>query len=78
MRIFKETKNIQKQDVMLYDKPTEFTMKTRDNEVYCPKCKHTVEFWTNSNKELCTWCGKYVFKTKKDEFEYRMKGILKK
>lgn len=25
-------------------------------------------------KSLCTWCGKYVYKNKKDEFMDRMKG----
>jgi NADH pyrophosphatase NudC (nudix superfamily) len=68
---------LDKQDTITYDKPTECTMKDRGNSVYC-KCGHTVEFWTNENKVLCTYCNKYVFKTKKDEFDYRMKGILKK
>ena len=67
-----------KQDTITYEKPTEYTMKERDNFVYCPKCKHTVEWWTNDNKVLCQWCGNYVFKTKKDEFNYRMKERLKK
>ena len=72
-------KKIEKQDIMLYDKPTEFTMKANmANTVYCPNCKHSVEFWSNSNKELCTWCGRLVFKTKKDEFNFRMKQKLRK
>ena len=77
MRIFKEKKNLQRQEVKLYDDPTEYTMKDRGNTVYC-KCGHTVEFWTNENKVLCTHCNRFVFKTKKDEFDYRMKGMLKK
>ena len=69
---------LDKQNTKTYEKPTKYTMKERDNQVYCPKCKHTVEFWSNNNKELCTWCNTFVFKTKKDEFDYKMKGILKK
>lgn len=56
-----------------YEKPTLYTMKEKKNNVYCPSCHHTVEFWTNENKKLCTWCNTYVFKNKKDEFNYRMK-----
>lgn len=74
----KRWKGNQKQDIRLYDKPTEYTMKERHNFVYCPNCKHTVEFWTNDNKVLCQWCGRYVFKTKKDEFNFKMGRILKK
>lgn len=70
-------KRIEKQNRGLYEKPTEYTMKERDNFVYCPKCHHTVEFWSNSNRELCKWCGNYVFKTKKDEFKYRLEQRLK-
>lgn len=77
-RKFKENKDIQRQDKILYENPTEYTMKDRDNIIYCPKCKHTVEFWTNDSKEICTWCGRYVFKTSKDEYDYRMKVLLKK
>ena len=77
IRKFENNKDIQRQDKMLYEKPTEYTMKNRGNTIYCPKCKHTVEFWTNDNKELCTWCNNYVFKTKKDEFKYRVEQRLK-
>ena len=61
----------------MYDKPTEYTMANDKNHVKC-KCGHTVEFWHGENRVLCTWCGNYVFKTPKDEYDYRMKGILKK
>ena len=75
-RKFKDTKNIQKQDVRLYDNPTEY-MREKTNFIYCPKCKHTVEFWTNDNKTICTWCGNYVFKTPKEDFKYRLEQRLK-
>jgi NADH pyrophosphatase NudC (nudix superfamily) len=68
---------LEKQTNKLYDKPTEYTMKDRGNTVYC-KCGHTVEFWHSENKELCNWCGNYVFKTQKNEFEYRLNEKMKR
>ena len=68
---------LEKQDNILYEKPTEYTMKDRGNTIYCDNCHHTVEFWNNNKKTLCQWCGKYVFKTKKDEFKFRLEQRLK-
>ena len=48
-----------------------------ENSVKC-KCGHTIAMNPKLNKEICSWCGNYVFKTKKDEFDYRTKGMLKK
>lgn len=62
----------------LYDQPTKFTMKERDNKVECKHCGHTVEFWHGENKILCNWCNYWVYKNKKIEFEYKMKGLLRK
>ena len=71
-------KKIEKQDRALYEKPTEYTMKERDNFVYCPKCKHTVEFWHGEDRVCCTWCGKWCYKDKKIEFKYKALENLKK
>lgn len=68
---------IEKQDKMLYEKPTQYTMKDRKNAVYCKNCGHTVEFKTNKDRELCTWCNNFVYKNKSIEFKYKMKGLLK-
>lgn len=43
-------------------------------------CKHCgrraiIPQW--ETKKLCKWCGNYVFKNDKDEFNYRMKERLK-
>ena len=40
-----------------------------DNSTKC-KCSHTVVIPVYTDKVLCSWCGRYCFKTKKDEFEY--------
>lgn len=40
---------------------------------YLCKCGRKVVIPSWVDKQLCDWCGRYVFKSKKDEFEYRMK-----
>ena len=42
------------------------------------KCGHTMAIPPHLNKAICHWCNNYVFKTKKDEFEYRMKEAMKR
>lgn len=36
------------------------------------KCVHRVLIPYNKTKMLCRYCGRYVFKSKKDEFIYRV------
>lgn len=43
---------------------------------YCKKCGHSLIIPNWIDKGLCDWCGKYVFKNDKDEFNYRMRGII--
>lgn len=45
---------------------------------YICKCGHRVIIPKWETKQLCDWCGMYVFKNKKDEFEFRMKERLRK
>ena len=42
------------------------------------KCGHktVIPMWVD--KQICGWCGKFVFRDKKKEFEYRMKEQLKR
>lgn len=42
------------------------------------KCGHTVTIPEFVEKQLCGFCGNYVFKNKKDEFSYRIKERLRK
>ena len=44
-----------------------------DKVKYTCKCgrRSVIPKWVD--KTLCSWCGCYVFKSKKNEFEYRMK-----
>ena len=68
---------LETQDKPLYNSPTQYTMKNRNNFVYC-RCGHTLEFWHGETKILCNWCGTFVFKNKKEEFKSKMKERLKK
>ena len=38
-------------------------------------CGHSI--LTDKKKVLCNWCGKYVYKDKKLEFEDKLKASLK-
>lgn len=45
---------------------------------YKCSCGHTITIPATMKKRLCSYCGKWVFKNKKDEFMYRAKEKLKK
>lgn len=49
---------------------------TKDDKEYQCTCGHKVVIPEWVDKQCCSWCGNYVFKSKKDEFKYRMKGIV--
>lgn len=48
-----------------------------DKVKYRCKCGHRVVIPKWVDKQLCKWCGNYVFKNEKDEFEYRLKEKMK-
>ena len=45
---------------------------------YKCKCGHKVFIDKSRTKAVCDWCGKYVFKNKKDEINKRINENLKK
>ena len=47
-----------------------------ENTTKC-KCGRSA-FLGSRDKIICSWCGEYIFKNKKDEFLYRVGEILKK
>lgn len=51
----------------------------RKMKVECPNCRHLINFYAfeHTDKKLCSYCKIYVFKNKKDEFDYRLKEALK-
>ena len=42
------------------------------------KCGHSIIVPPHVDKVVCNWCGKYVFKNKKVEFEYRFRESMNK
>lgn len=45
------------------------------NSVKCTNCGHAM-LLGRKNKRVCTWCGHYIFKDKKEEFEYRLRSLI--
>ena len=47
-------------------------------KVYC-KCGHSMVFYPMEHKEkkLCSWCGHYVYKDKKVEFNDKLNRLIK-
>ena len=43
----------------------------------CKNCGHkeVIPYWVK--KQLCSYCGNYVFKNDKDEFEYRLQEKMR-
>lgn len=46
-----------------------------DTAIKC-KCGHPVHIPAYLDYIVCSWCGKNVFKTPKDEFIYRAKEVM--
>lgn len=40
------------------------------------KCGHSVTIYNRHRREICSNCGRIVFLTKKDEFNYKLKRKL--
>lgn len=43
---------------------------------YTCSCGHRISIAKSCEKVVCSYCGRYVFRDKKDEFKYRMKEVL--
>ena len=46
------------------------------NSVKCKHCGHSV-FLSREKYTICSWCGYYVFKNKKIEFNFRLERKLR-
>ena len=46
----------------------------RKMTIFCPHCGRRVHFYAfeKADRQLCDWCGRYVFKDKFTEFKYRI------
>ena len=63
--------------ILTYKEMDKYVDELQKHKYKC-KCGHKVFMDKNKTKAVCDWCGRYVFKNKKDEFNYRMKEALKK
>ena len=41
-------------------------------------CGHRIIMPKWVDKQICGWCGNYVFKDKREEFKYRLKEEIRK
>ena len=60
---------------------TEFERMTKEYDKVkyrCKKCGHKVVIPSWVNKQICDWCGVWVFKDEKEEFKYRMQEKLRR
>lgn len=62
---------------LLTDKEYKRMTEEYDKVKYKCKCGHRVIISSKRDKSICSWCGSYVFKDKKREFEYRLKEKIK-
>ena len=53
-----------------------------NEEIYSHKrqcsCGHKVFIHPKRSKALCSWCGHYVYKDKKEEFKNKLLGEIRK
>ncbi len=49
-----------------------------DKVKYRCSCGKRTIISKKDDKAICSWCGNYVFKDKKEEFKYRIKEKTKK
>ena len=59
------------------DKNSIIAHKLADRLAKC-KCSHTFLIHATEDKKICNWCGRYVFRTPRAEFKYRLGEKMKK
>ena len=62
---------------MNFKEMREHELKLLKLNVKC-NCGHIVNFNSNKNKIICSWCGNYVYKNKKVEFIEKLKKEMRK
>lgn len=60
------------------EKPIEYWHKMGQIRHYCPKCKHSLVIPVFMDRNLCDWCGNWVYKDKQTEFRYKLQERMKK
>lgn len=54
------------------ENPEKFAYIMNKNRKKC-KCGHSLQLPAKLDMTVCSWCGNYVFRDKKAEFQFRMK-----
>lgn len=77
----KERKNVTRygRQKLTFKEDSDLANEKRKMKLECPNCRHLINFYAfeHVDKKLCRYCGVYVFKDKKDEFNYKMKQKMK-
>ena len=48
-------------------------------EKYCEFCGHTMSFYAfEKDRKVCNHCGRFNYKNKRVEFEYKLKNVVSK
>lgn len=42
------------------------------NTRYCGFCGHSMLFQNRTKRRMCKWCGHWAYKSKEDEFKYKI------
>lgn len=45
---------------------------------YTCRCGHRIIMTSKVDKTICSWCGNWVYKNKKDEFKDKLRKELRK
>lgn len=61
---------------MSYQEIMKYSSNLADHMYQCEKCGRKEVIRSGETKSLCSHCGNYIFKTKKDEFTYRLRGEI--
>ena len=64
-------------NVRYRENPRKYASILNKNRIKC-SCGHSNVIPAKMDKVLCTWCGNYVFRDKKAEFEYRMNEEMRR
>lgn len=52
------------------------TMSELDKVKFRCKCGHKVVIPAWVDRQICDWCGNYVYKNKEIEFKHKLKGAI--
>ena len=59
------------------ENPIKYSRVLTDKRILC-NCGHSINIPPHLDKVICSWCGNYVFRDKKTEFEYRMNEEMRR